>query len=244
MHYHLKMILSDGKILIKADGGINWYTNNILIPMFNNQTILFNYIEGDFVINMASVSRVYFYKTNEPLGRLTETEYLKLFDSKEFEAKNCTNEVLNIARKQISSDKAKSVLEKSFSQIENQVFVIMKFGDIELDSAYEGVIEPCIKEFNFTSVRVDKIPDSGKINDQILENIAKSKFIISDLSGERPNCYYETGFAHALGKEIILTIKESEKIHFDLNGYRFITWKTEAELRKKLKERFEALLKA
>jgi nucleoside 2-deoxyribosyltransferase len=118
----------------------------------------------------------------------------------------------------------------------------MKFGDEELDSAYDGVIEPIISDNGLTAIRVDKIRDSGKINDQILENIAKSKFIISDLTGERPNCYYETGFAHALGKELILTIKEKEKIHFDLAGYRFIIWKTESDLRKKLKEQIISIL--
>jgi hypothetical protein len=60
---------------------------------------------------------------------------------------------------------------------------------------------------------------------------------LADLSGERPNCYYECGFAHALGKEIILTVAAKEPVHFDMAGYRFLVWETEAELRRRLKER-------
>ncbi len=118
----------------------------------------------------------------------------------------------------------------------------MKFGDDILDSAYEGVIKPLAKELDFQIVRVDEILDSGSITQQILENISKSRIIIAELSGERPNCYYEAGFAHALGKEIIFSIQEDSPIHFDLSGYRFITWKTENDYRKKLKERLKSIV--
>ena len=116
----------------------------------------------------------------------------------------------------------------------------MKFGDDELDSAYEGVIKPLGEEFGFNVLRVDEIQDSGNISQQILENISCSEIVLAELSGERPNCYYEAGFAHALGKETIFCIKKGDDIHFDLAGYRFISWKTEAEFRRKLKARLES----
>ena len=90
-------------------------------------------------------------------------------------------------------------------------------------------------------LRIDEIQDSGSITDQVLQAIASSKYILADLTGGRPNCYYETGFAHALGKEMILTIKKGDNIHFDLAGYRFMQWETEAELRRLLRERLKYL---
>jgi len=117
----------------------------------------------------------------------------------------------------------------------------MKFGDENLDSAYDGVIKPLAKEFGYGIIRVDEIQDSGRITDQIIESISASKIIIADLSGERPNCYYEAGFAHALGKEIIFTVHKNDRIHFDLAGYRFIKWKTEANLRNELRKRLESI---
>jgi hypothetical protein len=242
MTYHIRIILSDGKNLVRINGGIEWIADNVLIPVFNNQTVLFNYFEGDFLINAGSISRLFIFKTKEEIENGKESYLIEKFESKDFQINNCTKEVLNKIKTESSSTKVKSLLEKSFGNLENQVFVIMKFGDEELDSAYEGVIKPSIEKFNLKSIRVDNIEDSGRIDDQILENIAKSKLIISDLSGERPNCYYETGFAHALGKELILTIRDKEKIHFDLAGYRFITWKTEADLRKKLATRLKSIL--
>jgi hypothetical protein len=68
----------------------------------------------------------------------------------------------------------------------------MKFGDKILDSAYDGVIEPLLEnEFNLKSIRVDKFQNSGKINDQIIEMISTSKYVLADLTGERPNTYYD-----------------------------------------------------
>ena len=96
-------------------------------------------------------------------------------------------------------------------------------------------------KFGFNVVRVDSIQDSGNISQQILNNIAESRLVLAELSGERPNCYYEAGFAHALGKELILCIREGDDIHFDLAGYRFIVWDTEAAFRRKLKARLESL---
>lgn len=135
-----------------------------------------------------------------------------------------------------------SLLQKSFAAPKDQVFVIMKFGDKLLDSAYEGVIVPIFTDYNIEVIRVDEIQDSGKISDQILDLISESRFIISDLTGARPNCYYETGFLHALGKEIILTCHSSENIHFDLAGYRFIIWETESDFRRLLKARIKKLV--
>jgi len=151
----------------------------------------------------------------------------------------CTGEIISEARIHVATPDVKSILQQALATPKNQVFVIMKFGDEILDSAYKGVIKPLAKEYGINVIRIDEIQDSGVITDQILQSIAESKYVIADLSGERQNCYYETGFAHALGKEIILTIRDSEPIHFDLSTRRFIIWKTESDLRVQLKARFD-----
>jgi nucleoside 2-deoxyribosyltransferase len=123
----------------------------------------------------------------------------------------------------------------------DQVFVVMQFGEKALDSAYEIIIKPLVSEFGLKALRIDEIQDSGKITDQILSEIARSRLVFCDLSGERPNCYYEAGFAHALGKEIVFAVRKDDAVHFDLAGYRFIVWETELELRDELKKRLVAL---
>jgi nucleoside 2-deoxyribosyltransferase len=122
-----------------------------------------------------------------------------------------------------------------------QGFVVMKLGDRLLDATYELVIRPVLQEFNISAMRIDQVEDSGVITDQILQHIERSALVLADLTGERPNCYFEVGYAHALGKEMILTIRKGEKIHFDMAGRRFIEWESDVDLRDKLRRRLEAL---
>lgn len=243
MNYHCKIIKGDGNERYFWNGGLDWYKENIIIPMFNRQIVVLKLPNfGERVMNMGSILELILYKTKNEIRSTDDKSITQQMKEVSFNDNNCTQEVLNEVKEELASKNTKSIIEKSFTISQDQVFVVMKFGDIELDSAYEGVIEPLIIELGLTPIRVDKIQDAGKISDQILENIANSKIIISDLTGERPNCYYETGFAHALGKEMVLTIRNKEKIHFDLAGHRFIVWKTEADLRKQLKVRLKSTL--
>ena len=151
-----------------------------------------------------------------------------------------TEEFVNEIRVLQSAPATRSLLQQAVSEPQNQIFVVMKFGDASLDSAYEGVIKPVGAEYGYKVLRVDEIQDSGHITSQILESIATSKIVLAEMTAERPNCYYEAGYAHALGKEIIFCIKAGGAVHFDLASYRFIKWDTEAMLRRKLRERLQA----
>lgn len=122
-----------------------------------------------------------------------------------------------------------------------QVFVVMQFGNVRLDSMYSLVIRPVAEEFGFSALRIDEVQSSGSITEEILKFIERSAVVLADLTGERPNCYYEAGYAHALGKELILSIRAGSAIPFDMAGRRFIIWETEKELRDALRLRFKAM---
>ena len=194
------------------------------------------------LFNFGTTQYITIIKTKTKLKRPAKGKTPPELSNETFVKNNCaTDEFIDSMRLRRSSDAGRSLIESALTEPENKIFVIMKFGDEDLDSAYDGVVKPLGKEFGYKVVRVDEIQDSGNISEQILENISTSKIVIADLSGERPNCYYEAGFAHALGKEIIFSIKEQDQIHFDLSGYRFLTWRTESELRTKLKSSLEAI---
>lgn len=122
-------------------------------------------------------------------------------------------------------------------------FVVMKFDDEELEDAYELAIEPAVKASGLKTVRVDKVSVEGTITDEIIHLIKTCTLVVADLTGERPNCYYEVGFAHALGRPVILSIRKGEKIHFDLVTRQFLIWNNMRELRKKLEMRIKRILR-
>ncbi len=123
-------------------------------------------------------------------------------------------------------------------------FVIMSFsGNPILESYFEEAIKPVVEEFKLECVRVDQEEFTGKITDQIKQN---SVIIIIDLTEDRPNCYFEAGYAVARSKSIIFQRLDAPKyepvFHFDVKDYPHILYGTIADLRKKLKGRLKALL--
>lgn len=121
----------------------------------------------------------------------------------------------------------------------NKGFVAMKFGkspqwtdkngklheegERDLDEFYDDLIAPAIERAGFEPVRIDRTLHNKKIDDEILVQIRKSKFVVCDLTYENLGAYYEGGFAQGLGKEVFFICEkeffDSHPPHFDLNHH-------------------------
>lgn len=121
----------------------------------------------------------------------------------------------------------------------NKGFVAMKFGksprwadkngkiyeegERDLDEFYDDFIAPAIMQAGFEPVRIDRTLHNNKIDDEILVQIRKSKFVVCDLTYGNLGAYYEGGFAQGLGKEVFFICEkeffDSHPPHFDLNHH-------------------------
>jgi hypothetical protein len=116
---------------------------------------------------------------------------------------------------------------------ERYAFFICPHGNEAVDQNYELVIKPSMMDYQFSIERADEIASDGPVKDVITKAIVRSKLIVADLTGERPNSYYETGFAHALGKPVILLAQTGTSRHFDIAGYQWHYWNTSEDLKPK-----------
>lgn len=125
----------------------------------------------------------------------------------------------------------------------NTAFVLMAIDPsrAELEDVYNAIKEAC-REFGITAYRADEIEHQDRITDIVLKEIATCEYLIADLSDERPNVYYEVGYAHALNKKPILYRRTNTRVHFDLYVHNVPEYKNTTELRKLLRQRFEAIL--
>ena len=147
-------------------------------------------------------------------------------------------EILNLFRKEIVENKKEELaFEKGF------LFIIMAMSKKEpiLDDIHSTFKRVC-EVYNLRAERVDDDFGFQKIDLKVLNHIKLAEFIIADLTFERPNCYYEIGYAHALNKKVILTAKEGTKIHFDISTFPVISYNSMSELERALKERFGKIL--
>jgi hypothetical protein len=121
-------------------------------------------------------------------------------------------------------------------------FVLMPMDpeNAELEDVYETIKQVCAS-FRIRAYRADEIQHQDRITDRILSEIAICELLIADLSYERPNVYYEVGYAHALQKHPVLYRKHGTRLHFDLQVHNVPEYKNVTELRKHLQKRLEAI---
>jgi hypothetical protein len=127
------------------------------------------------------------------------------------------------------------------------VFVGMAF-DLPADKSdvFQAVKHTC-GELGLRATRVDDRYDSGPIPVQVLKTIEDAEFLVFDLSTERPNVYYELGYAHGIGnrsEEIVLIARSGSKLHFDIAQLRILFYDSAIDLSQKLASMLQRMIEA
>ena len=124
----------------------------------------------------------------------------------------------------------------------NTAFVMMAIDPSKpvLEDIKSGIKE-VFKEFGIDAITADEIEHDDAITDRILHEIQASEFLIADLTYERPNVYYEIGYAHARNKRVILYRREGTELHFDVAHRNCPEYENTTALKKKLRKRLEAI---
>lgn len=129
----------------------------------------------------------------------------------------------------------------------DQGFIAMWF-DPSMDRIASDGIGAGIEDAGYKAVRIDKKEHADKIDDQIIAEIRRSRFVVADFTSEphkpRGGVYYEAGFARGIGIPVIWTCREDfiAQVHFDTRQFNHILWKTPEELRAKLAVRISAVI--
>lgn len=126
----------------------------------------------------------------------------------------------------------------------NLVFVIMPFCN-EMNDVYKVISEEC-KIIGLNSKRADDSIGSGIVLREIVESIEEAELLICDLTHERPNVYYELGYAHGVGNEsseILLIAKKGTTLHFDIAPLRVRYYQSNDHLRQIIKENIPEMLR-
>lgn len=117
------------------------------------------------------------------------------------------------------------------------VFVIMAFRD-DMEPIFEG-IRAAGNSVGLDVKRVKDVIGDYRITDQVIQMISSASLIVADLTHERPNVYFELGYARGLGKTVITIAREGTNIHFDVKDWTYLPYTDSRILERDLKKRFE-----
>ncbi len=158
------------------------------------------------------------YKTKEPWNK-------KQAKFEEFVAKKNNVAKAAIAKAKTSSAKA-----------QHRVFVVMpiqgdKYGQMNEQRIHEEftrrfvAVEKTLGKHQCVAIRIDKEVPLDDLVRRIKQEIARAQFVVADLTDERPSCYFEAGYAEALGRPVIYVASKASvmspaqptKVHFDVH---------------------------
>ena len=127
----------------------------------------------------------------------------------------------------------------------SQVFVAMWF-DESMEEAWKNGFKVGIEDAGYEPIRIDKSKFNDKIDDKIIAEIRRSRFVVADFTqgddGARGGVYYEAGFAHGLNIPVIFTCRaeKMKHVHFDTRQFNHIVWSSPTDLRSQLADRISA----
>lgn len=135
-------------------------------------------------------------------------------------------------------------LNESGSQ-SDRCFVAMSFSPIQSET--REYLKKAIKESGFKPILIDEqhIDSDVTINDALIAEIKKSKFVVADFTEHKHGVYFEAGYALGLKRPVIYLChrEDFDKTHFDTNHYPHIIYGSLEELEEKLKTKIEAWIK-
>lgn len=102
----------------------------------------------------------------------------------------------------------------------------------DLNEVWVDGFHRAISLAGYSPHRVDSDEHVDRIDDRIIADIRKSRFVVADFTQHKAGVYFEAGFAMGLGLPVIWTCRKEDmaELHFDIRQYNCIDWNSVADL--------------
>ena len=105
-------------------------------------------------------------------------------------------------------------------------FVIMPFAKefIDVYATIKAHVESAVSSPKIKCQRLDDTKPAGRITDRLLAALRECSFCVADLTGCSPNVMWETGYAMALGKPVIVVTQNVATLPFDVKDMQALPY--------------------
>lgn len=120
-------------------------------------------------------------------------------------------------------------------------FVGLALENLEVERCFDKAIKPVLTKYGFHVISHLGRRKPELIMEAVVRQIELAELVIVDITGNRPNCYFELGFAKGQKKNVVISAKRKTKPHFDIEGERRISWNGWEDLENKLGKTLDEL---
>jgi len=103
-----------------------------------------------------------------------------------------------------------------------------KLGDFQdVEDYFETVVRPIVEdELGYRLIVIDgqQAYDHARIDEEIFAKLHRSSVVLADLTGARPNCFLELGYALGRGLPTMVMAKEGTALPFDITTFSGLLW--------------------
>ena len=182
---------------------------------------------------------------------LSSTHAPRLFRAADRSAHAWINRINFTARKPIS-ERATAIIELLEALERPRAFAVLLLNPehedyADVQSFFDMVVRPVIENelgYKLTVVDGRQPYEHARIDQEIFAKLHRSSVILADITGMRPNCLLELGYA--LGRELptVLTARKGSTLPFDVQTFAGHLWETGGTVedrRRTFREHWEAV---
>lgn len=140
---------------------------------------------------------------------------------------------INFPRRRVNSDRVAALIDLLESLERPKAFAVGLLNPDHEDYTsvqdfFDVVAKPVLEdELGYRLIVIDgrQTYDHARIDQEIFSKLHRSSVVIADITGARPNCFLELGYALGRGLPTIVTAREGASLPFDITTFAGHHWK-------------------
>jgi hypothetical protein len=117
----------------------------------------------------------------------------------------------------------------------------------EVDNFFSSIVQPIVEGvmgYQLTVIDGQQEFEHARIDEEIFAKLHRSSLVIADITGTRPNCFIELGYALGRSLPTIVTSREGSERPFDISTFGGLSWTTDGTVKSRqqaFREHYKAI---